>query len=838
MADILTTFKQNLPFPLDDFQEDAIEKIHEGRSVVVCAPTGAGKTVIAEFAATKALSEYKKLIYTTPLKALSNQKFHDLKQQFSEDQVGLLTGDTSTNREARIVVMTTEVFRNLLYGLNEDRNLIRSVGYVVLDECHFMNDADRGTVWEESLIYCPDEIQVIALSATVANAEELTRWIDHIHPDCDLVWSDFRPVPLHFYYYHKKHIVPLFEGTTKKLNGRLKDERAVAKGSMRGPKGGMMFDPAQMLDEMNHKDMLPAIVFIFSRKGCDKAMKECMHLDLTSFDEKEAIKGIIAQLRQTITIDLEPWVEQALIQGLASHHAGLLPATKYLVETLFQTGMLKAVFATETLAAGINMPARSTVVTSISKRSDEGHRTLKASEFLQMSGRAGRRGMDTLGHVVVVHSPFHDAAEVGKLATSPPDALNSQFTATYGMVLNLLQKFDLDRAGFLVSKSFGAYTTERRTKPLNSELTERKDLLDEALHFPCPHSLTLDDFRKHLKDRVRMSNLNRNSGILIRNQKRHGSTPELADEINKVEHERAALSEALDIHVCTSCELFKKHRRAEERVDRLNRQVTRLQTEVEAERNVYWQNFLNLATFLRSLNYLDENNKPTHAGLITSKIRTENEVFFAQAVMTGVFDELEPEQLAAVISAMVNDSNRQQMYSQLRYSRPVRKTLEAVDRIARFVDKEQRKHNIALPMHINPSASAIVEAWARGTSWSQLTQMTTHDAGDLVRNIRRTADILRQLSKIHEIPPSLAYTAHQALLALYRDPVKELEIRDDDLKPKNLADFEASAEAAANVAKLEAALAASPDAEPSRPEPMPPLMDASRPPASTEPPVI
>lgn len=792
--DVLTGFKQSLAFPLDDFQEEAIERIDEGNSVVVCAPTGSGKTVIAEFAATKAIGEGRKLFYTTPLKALSNQKYHDLKQLFGEAFVGLLTGDTSANREARIVVMTTEVFRNMLYGLNEDRTLLNNLGYVVLDECHFMNDADRGTVWEESIIYCPEHVQIIALSATVANAEELTQWIDHTHHNCDLIWSDFRPVPLHFYYYARKSLLPLFEGNSKRLNKRLKLLKSA--GPVKGRPGGQKntgFDVLHLVDTMAERDMLPAIVFTFSRKGCDQSMRTCLPLDLTSSQEKEGIRATIEQIRQTTNLELDAVMEECLLKGLASHHAGLLPATKLLVETLFQRNLIKVVFATETLAAGINMPARTTVITSISKRTDVGHRTLTASEFLQMSGRAGRRGMDPLGNVIVVHSPFHDAAEAGKLAASEADPLNSRFTPTYGMVLNLLQKFTLQQAGYLVSKSFGAFTMERRTRPLMTELDERKQLLDEAVHFPCPHQLTLQQFQAHLNDRAKMTLINKRQGIFIRQQKKHGAHPEVQAQIDALEAEKETLAATLDTHVCSSCELFRKHRRMEERVGRLNRQVTRLESQYEDEKNIYWQQFLNLTALLKDVAFLTDQDKPTPSGVLASKIRAENEVYLATAILDGYFDNLEPEALAAVVSAVVNDSNRENVFSQLRYSREVRKTLDRLGRLMHRLDQLQKSHSVQVPMHLNSSASALVEAWARGTSWQGLMALTSMDAGDLVRNIRRTADVLRQMSKIPEMPPALAYAAHMALMNLYRDPVREVDIKDDDLKPKTLADFEQAA---------------------------------------------
>ena len=432
---MIQDFYKRFEFELDDFQKEAIEDIADGHSVVVCAPTGSGKTVIAEFAAFKALNEGVKCFYTTPLKALSNQKFYDLKRQYGAENVGLLTGDTTINRDARIIVMTTEIFRNMLYGTYRESDLLQNVGSVVLDECHYMNDAQRGTVWEESIIYCPDSIQIVALSATVANADELTAWINEVHHDTFLVYSDFRPVPLRFSYYDRENLLPLFEAPGR-MNKRLKLHQ---KGN-RFAKNMRAFSPNKLILEMHEKDMLPAIFFTFSRRDCNKNLRETERLKLLSpGDRRELNRQIDAFL------DLNPYLKNNELlpfirNGFASHHAGLLPGLKHLVETLFQQGLIKAVFATETLAAGINMPARSTVITALSKRSDDGHRLLTANEFLQMSGRAGRRGMDPVGYVVTIASPYEGAREAATLASSPPDPLNSQFSPTYGMVLNLLQK--------------------------------------------------------------------------------------------------------------------------------------------------------------------------------------------------------------------------------------------------------------------------------------------------------------------------------------------------------------------------------------------------------------
>ncbi|MBW4642254.1 MAG: RNA helicase [Goleter apudmare HA4340-LM2] len=460
------------PFDLDQFQKDAIASLNAGRSVVVCAPTGSGKTLVGEYAIYRALARGKRVFYTTPLKALSNQKLRDFREKFGFDRVGLLTGDASINRDAPILVMTTEIFRNMLYGtpIGQVGISLVDVEAVVLDECHYMNDRQRGTVWEESIIYCPREVQLAALSATVANSDQLTDWLNRVHGPTDLIYSDFRPVPLEFHYCNPKGLFPLLNDSKNKINPRLSN-RGKRKQGDKG-KNGRPEAPsiAYTLSQLQQRDMLPAIYFIFSRRGCDKAVAEVGDLWLVNNDESQVLRR---QIDDFLTRNPEAGRSgqiAPLYRGVAAHHAGILPAWKVLVEELFQQGLIKVVFATETLAAGINMPARTTVISTLSKRTDNGHRLLNASEFLQMAGRAGRRGMDKQGHVVTVQTPFEGAKEAAYLATSQPDPLVSQFTPSYGMVLNLLQTHTIEQARELIERSFGQYMATLHLRPDYDEI--------------------------------------------------------------------------------------------------------------------------------------------------------------------------------------------------------------------------------------------------------------------------------------------------------------------------------------------------------------------------------
>jgi superfamily II RNA helicase len=500
---------QLFPFPLDGFQIDAIDALNQGHSVVVSAPTGSGKTLVGEYAIHRALAHGRKVFYTTPLKALSNQKLRDFREQFGAERVGLMTGDLTVNREASVVVMTTEIFRNMLYAeADQGDDPLEDVEAVVLDECHYMNDSQRGTVWEESIIHCPPVVQLVALSATVANAGQLTDWIERVHGPTTLVLSDYRPVPLQFSFCSAKGLHPLLNDEGTGLHPNCKVWRAPKGHKRKGPKTPKPPQPEApplsfVVAQMAERDMLPAIYFIFSRRGCDKAVRDLGKVCLVTPEEQGRIRARLeAFVAATPEAVRDGGHDEALLRGIAAHHAGVLPAWKELIEELFQQGLVKVVFATETLAAGINMPARSTVISALSKRTERGHRPLMGSEFLQMAGRAGRRGLDNQGYVVTVQSRFEGVREAGQLATAPADPLVSQFTPSYGMVLNLLQRYDLTKARELVERSFGRYLATLDLVEDEARITELREQLshlsDQAVE------VAWDDFEDYEKQRGRL----------------------------------------------------------------------------------------------------------------------------------------------------------------------------------------------------------------------------------------------------------------------------------------------------------------------------------------------
>ncbi|MDR1168312.1 MAG: DEAD/DEAH box helicase [Heliobacteriaceae bacterium] len=764
----------SFPFELDEFQKEACGCIDSGKSVVVCAPTGAGKTVIAQHAIHRALKQDCRIFYTTPLKALSNQKYYDFSQKYGADKVGLLTGDTSINRTAQIVVMTTEVFRNMLYGTHFGAvaDNLCNVRYVVLDEVHYMNDEQRGTVWEESIIYCPTNVQIIALSATVANADELTDWINTVHSGTELVNTDFRPVPLRFHYFDSSQpdkLLPLLTPSGQ-LNSKIKPEKRVhfrQRGKQRSP-------VKDVVRNLYNNNMLPAIYFTFSRKKCDENMERCASMELVSKGEREQIKRFIDEfIAQNPHLYNNRHIEY-LLQGTASHHAGLLPAWKSLVEQLFQKGLIKVIFATETLAAGINMPARSTVISSTSKRSDNGHRMLTANEFLQMSGRAGRRGMDEIGYVTVVGTHFQTPEEVAELVLSDANPLESRFSPSYSMVLNLLQRFSLDEAKELIMKSFGYFSgaggqSEGRSGRMHSLLKafEDEEKIIKEREFLCPCGLS--DNTLHEYDGLRNIYVqNRQTYKKILKQEK-AKNRALTAEIIEFGRQNKEMLAKMQSFACDTCKLYKKHSKNVEVITRCRIRQQKLEKEIEHQRDVFWNKFLSHRSALIDAGYLKD-DYPTQQGITTSQIRNENELFIAEIIFSGVLDNLTPARLAAVVCAVTTEDLRVDIPF-MPVSEQVRKTVNLIRNIRRKVEKIQGRYGIEDPMYINLYFSALIELWVEDAEWETITGQMDMGEGDIVRSFKRVVDVLRQFTTISNVPEALVFTAREAITKILREPV-------------------------------------------------------------------
>jgi ATP-dependent RNA helicase HelY len=473
----LAQFEHSYGFAFDDFQQRACDALADGSSVLVAAPTGAGKTVVGEFAAWLALRGGGKTFYTTPIKALSNQKYSDFVALHGVDNVGLLTGDNSVNGEAPIVVMTTEVLRNMIY---EDSRTLDELHYVVLDEVHYLQDRYRGAVWEEVLIHLPVDVLAISLSATVSNAEEFAEWLKTLRGRTEVIIEESRPVDIRHWYFAGAELLPMFVTNDRNEpipNPRGRDsDRRKRRSAPRPERGGRRPRPRRpqiprrtdVIDRLNGEDMLPAIYFIFSRRGCDDAVKRCLieNLRLTTPAESKEILAYADERVKELTpselavLGYDEWAE-GLRRGIAAHHAGMIPPFKETVEELFVRGLVKAVFATETLALGINMPARSVVIENLTKFTGEAHELMTPGQYTQLSGRAGRRGIDELGHSVVLLQRFTPFDEITRLASTRTYPLRSSFQPSYNMAVNLVRNYERDEAGHLVNSSFAQFQADR-----------------------------------------------------------------------------------------------------------------------------------------------------------------------------------------------------------------------------------------------------------------------------------------------------------------------------------------------------------------------------------------
>ncbi len=763
-------------FPLDSFQEEACQAIDAGENVLVCAPTGAGKTAIAEWAMMAALTAKKRCLYTTPLKALSNQKFFDLCQLFGEQYVGLSTGDVSVRGKADLVVMTTEVYRNMLYGTapgSVETPSVQRVAAVILDECHYMNDSDRGTVWEESIVYSPPEVQIIGLSATVANAEEMRDWLEAIHGPTRLISTDFRPVPLRHFYFRKNDLLDVFSrkaGPTGKptINPRMlrfKEERAPRRRDG-VPAGATLCDPRKLLERLEQRDMLPAIYFVFSRRGCEKLLEESRGaVNLTSAESKALDRAILARAAANPEILDHPHLD-SLRRGMAVHHAGILPVWKSLVESLFAQGLVKVVFATETLAAGINMPARTTVISALSKYTGDGLRPLTGSEMLQMSGRAGRRGMDLAGNVVIGAHPKEPVEMVIHLARAKPEALESHFQPSYGMVLNLLQRRPLEAVKELLDRSFGQFLHRRRQERMGLDLAR----LGEEFVPPCPGER--GDRKAYLKSSGRRRAL---KGMLRDYDRAISRAPKdtvkpLLEEKHEIEQELSELGVVRQASPCHGCPVYHECGELYEQLG-------------ESDKPSYWDEFQALASVLTEAGHL-EDNKPTEEGCLIAQLRADNVYAVGESLLGPVLeqvDQLDASQFAAVCCLLISEPvRRDPRWEPPAITRKTRPILTRIFQLCEEIEAQQLDHGVDREVPQEMIYCGVAEMWATGLSWEALEGISGLAGGDLFRILRRTYDLCRQVENWQGAPAELVELARITGRALLRGPLEE-----------NLAFFEA-----------------------------------------------
>jgi ATP-dependent RNA helicase HelY len=889
----LNEFTAVLSFTLDPFQQQACAALEDGHGVLVCAPTGAGKTVVGEFAVHLALEQGQKCFYTTPIKALSNQKYADLVERYGTTQVGLLTGDTSINGNAPIVVMTTEVLRNMLYA---GSSTLHSLGYVVMDEVHYLADRFRGAVWEEVILHLPESVRLVSLSATVSNAEEFGDWLVEVRGDTTVVVDEHRPVPLWQHMLVNNRMLDLFNGEgpdgEQRINPELlrrtenetrptvtwgpRNARGRRSGAPRGPR----FRPPSRVDVITRLDaagLLPAIVFVFSRVGCEAAVTQCTRsgLRMNTEAEVEEIRGIVdARTKDLNDADLRvlgywEWRE-ALERGFASHHAGLLPAFKETVEELFVRGLVKVVFATETLALGINMPARTVVLERLVKYNGEAHVELTPGEYTQLTGRAGRRGIDVEGHAVVIWQPTVDPRQVGGLASTRTYPLRSSFRPGYNMAVNLVDRLGAQQAREMLEQSFAQFQADRGVVGLARRIERNREALDgyresmtchlgdfaeyadlraklnerekalsrkntvarraeaarslEALRkgdviavpsgrraglaivvdpgldpsgdarplvvtedrwagrlsvadFPAPvEALGRVKLPKQVdlrspKSRRDLAATLRNTGIEAPRNRRRAGGGGTGDDA-----EIAALRRALRNHPCHGCADREAHARWADRHRRLAAETRQLEEKVAAQTHSLARAFDRIRRLLTERGYLSEEDTVSDHGRRLARLYSESDLLAAECLRHGVWDQLPPPELAAVVSSLVYEARRDGPSEARVPAGLISDALTETARLWASLEADERRHKLERTRQPDAGFAWTVFRWARGESLERVmtvaeTAGSEFSAGDFVRWCRQVIDLLEQLRDVVGSDAPVGAAAKEAVKAMRRGVV-------------------------------------------------------------------
>ena len=744
---ITTDFLLTFEFEFDPFQIAACHAVEEGKGVLVAAPTGAGKTVVGEFAAYFALQAGKKCFYTTPIKALSNQKYSEFVAKFGEDRVGLLTGDTSINGEAEILVMTTEVLRNMLYA---GSNTLTNLGCVVMDEVHYLADKFRGAVWEEVLIHLMESVQVISLSATVSNAEEFGEWLGEVRGETEVIVSEIRPIPLFQHVLIGNRLLDLFDAPGRVNPEVLNREREMTRRAALGRnRRGRFAEPsdrmsrADIIEKLQGENLLPAITFIFSRIGCDAAVKQCLHagLRLTSSEEREEIKRTALRYTQNIAeedlevLNFTEWLT-ALERGIAAHHAGLLPSFKGAVEDLFQRGLVKAVFATETLALGINMPARTVVLEKLVKFNGEAHVPITPGEYTQLTGRAGRRGIDIEGNAVIQWSPTVDSASAAGLASTRTYPLRSSFSPSYNMSINLISQFGRERARRSLESSFAQFQADRAVVGLARQIRKNESAIEELARDSACH---LGDFSEYARLRRSIKEVEvllsrRDQRKTFDNRQRGHMEGELAD-----------LRKAMKNHPSHGCAEREDHARLAERAGRLMRENDGLTIRVESRTHVIAKTFDQICRVLDHLQYI-EGEKPTAQGKILTKIYAESDLLLTESIRRGLLDELNATELLSVVSCMIFESRSTENLAPKMPSQKVQSTITEI--ISLWAALEEIESNFGVKTQREPDAGFcfISYKWDSGNSLNTVLKGSDMSVGDFVRSTKQLIDLLNQIA--------------------------------------------------------------------------------------------
>lgn len=799
---LVDSFRDRYPFPLDPFQEEAIGLIAEGSSVIVSAPTGAGKTLIAEFAVFRAVAHQHRIAYTTPLKALSNQKYADFTRQWGDETVGILTGDVKMNPRAPLVVMTTEILRNKFYG-----GEFEGFRYVVLDECHYMGNVGRGTVWEEIIINCPPEVQLVALSATVSNIGEIAEWIGQTHRPIRPIHHPVRPVPLQYLLCDQEGQLWLPEpASVKRLLRAFAAGRSGSEAHETGrwgrhgerrhrPFRRRALDESIAISALRARRWLPAIYFIFSRSGCERALARLLErgeplLDPAKGEEVEEViqRTLLDYPGISPESELNRLILRGLRRGVGLHHAGVLPALKRLTEVLFERGLVQVVFATETMSLGIHMPAKSVVIGGLRKRTDLGFRGLTVGELFQMAGRAGRRGIDQEGTCLLTLDSAETVEDAVRLVRGDPEPIDSRFRIGYSSAALLIEmQRDPEAIRKTIEKSFGQFQNRRK---IEASRREQEELIcrladTEDTASPCCPVSTLIEYRERRaaleQERERLGMLRVATAKAGRRRgrgRRSAGSPTFfwgnyEESRVKVDAMALALSQ-MPCHRCAERSLRERQLKQSRRLGQMLERHHQTQQQLQ---NSYWEQFLRIVGIFQHFDYLDGGRLRAEGRLIAS-LRHDNELLVARVAFSGLLNGLSPEELAALLSCLVEEPRTTEQPAArlfLRDQAHVRRRVKTLEELSQEVDGVQRSFQVQLPVSMHTTYLAATHRWVSGEdNWPALVEQSFggHE-GDLIRAFRRLIDLCRQLEESPELPTDLTRTLARATAMLDRGIVLE-----------------------------------------------------------------
>lgn len=785
---LIEAFQATLPWPLDPFQAEAIEKLETHHGVLVSAPTSSGKTVIADYAVFRALQTDTRAIYTTPLKALSNQKYRDYRRLHGDGYVGLVTGENTINPLAPVVVMTTEILRNLIY---EDPERLHRVRYVILDEVHYIDDFPRGAVWEEIIIQAPGHIKFIGLSATISNVQEVADWMSRQRGDVATVSVTKRPVELRLWLSVRNQFYPLLDEQGRlpretRHAAQAEDAADFRLSQLRRPPEN---DLLPVIERLAAREFLPAIYFIFSRRGCREALTRCAAhgFDLTTPAEKSEIDALVKahleqiQDRDEAELYLDLLDGDTLRRGLAMHHAGLLPYLKELVEILFQRGLIKVVFATETLSLGIHMPARACVVSSFTKFDGRDFATLTSGELTQLMGRAGRRGIDPIGHGLILKEPDVDIGTVYEAATGEEMTVESKFAPTYNMALNLLRFHRPEEVDLLMERSFGQYQKQLARGDLEGRLVSLRQRLSDvsSTRFaqdddPCCTEKTFSSFVR-AEDaiaslRVQMRRL-RSEHWRGRGRRRRGRGGGAGGQsLNELKDEMQTWQRRLNRFPCRKCPFLAEHRAHHHEVRELQARIRASEQDAGRSQDEYRRRMHAIRAVLGELGFLD-GDAPTEKGLLASRIYGENSLIITEAIADGWLEELTPAELAAaLVMVTAEDRNRDRPRERRRF--PTSAIALAQKRLRviyfRFSARERERGE----ENLRPLSTDYVNFtydWCRGVPLTEIQAPMEVELGDAVKALKGLYSALRQVEWAVADRPGLRQLVLQARESLERD---------------------------------------------------------------------